>query len=138
LKSFFIKGQIPWLKFKETLSQLDDNSFEVELFATLKAAENGTYNRSLALNTVIKRALFLLIFSIFLIALASLFMLLKGSVLLYVVTVLLLIVFLLLYFFYKEVPNFDFNNEYKDFKSNIEKWLKDERKEKNTGSGLHS
>lgn len=139
LKSFFIKGQIPWLEFKETLSRLDDGSFEVKLFAALKAAENGTYNRLRALNTIIKRALFLLIFSIFLIALACLFMLLKGSVLLYVVTGLLLIVFLLLYFFYKDVPNFDFNNEYKQFKSNIEKWLKDEKKgEKNTGSGLNS
>jgi len=138
LKSFFIKGQIPWLEFKETLSQLDDDTFEAKLFASLKAAENGTYIRMGALSTVIKRAVFLLIFSIFLILLACLFMFLKGSILLYVVTVLLVFVFSLLYFFYKDVPNFEFSNEYEEFKSHIEKWLKDEKKEKNTGSGRNS
>lgn len=127
LKSFFIKGQIPWIELKKTLSQFDDDTFEVKLFATLKAAENGTYIRMQALSIVIKRALFLLVFSIFLILLACLFMFLKGSFLLYVVTVLLAFVFSLLYYFYKEVPNFDFDNVYEDFKTNIEKWLKDEQ-----------
>jgi hypothetical protein len=125
LKSFFIKGQIPWLELKSTLLQFDNDSFEVDLLATLKAAENGTYQRLQALSTIIKRALFLLIFSIFLITLACLFMILEGSVLLYIVTVLLLIVFLLLYLFYKDIPSFEFNDEYKGIKKLIEKWLKD-------------
>ncbi len=125
LKSFFIKGQIPWFELNSTLSQFDNESFEVDLLATLKAAENGTYKRLQALSTLIKRALFLLIFSIFLITLACLFMILKGSVLLYVVTILLLIVFLLLYLFYKDVPSFEFKNEYEEIKKLIEKWLKE-------------
>ncbi|MFH1235604.1 MAG: hypothetical protein V1685_01550 [Parcubacteria group bacterium] len=138
LKRYFIKGQIPWLKLKETLLQLDDNSFAVELFAALKACENGTYMRLRALNTVIKMALALLVFSIFLTALASLFMLLKGSVLLYVATALLVIVFLLLCFFYKQVPRFDFANEEKNVKNDIEKWLKEHGTEKGDGSGPDS
>jgi hypothetical protein len=135
LKRYFIQGQIPWLELKETLSQLDDNSFAVELLATLKAAETDTYMRLGALTTVIKRALVLLVFSIFLTALASLFMLLKGSVLLYVTTALLAIVFLLLCVFYKQVPRFDFANEQKNVKNDIEKWLKEHGKGKGDGSG---
>ena len=125
LKSFFIKGQmIPWLESKDTLKQLDDDTFEIHLFAILKATENDTYKYLQMLTTIIKRALFLLIFSIFLIVLAFLFMFLSGSISLYLVIVLLLIVFVLLYFFYKEVPKSNFNNDCEDFKSNIEKWLK--------------
>lgn len=127
LKSIFIKGQIPWLEFKETLSQLDDDTFESKLFATLKAAETGTYIRMQALSTVIKRALFLLVFSIFLILLTGLFMFLKVSIILYIVTILLVFVFSLLYFFYKDVPPFEFSSEYEKFQRDIEKWLKDEK-----------
>ena len=59
LKRFFIKGQIPWLELKPTLSKLDDNAFESYLIATLKAAEADTWRRLGALNTIIKSALFL-------------------------------------------------------------------------------
>ena len=130
LKSFFIRRQIlPWLSLKNTLKQLDNDIFETELFAILKMVENDTFNYKKALEIIIKRALFLLIFSIFLIVLGFLFMFLSGSISLYVVTVLLLIVFVLLYFFYKEVPEFNYKNDYEDAKSNIEKWLKDENTE---------
>lgn len=127
LKSFFIKGQIPWIESEKTLLQFDDDTFDVKLFATLKAAENGTYIRMQALSVIIKRALFLLIFSIFLIFFSCLFIFLKGSYLLYIGTALLVFAFSLLYFFYKETPNFDFDTVYKDFETNIEKWLKNEQ-----------
>lgn len=131
LKSFFIKGKtLPWFEFKETLSELDDNSFDVNLFAMLKTAENSTYKHMKALSPIVNRAVSLLIFSIFLILLACFFTFLKGSVTLYVVTVLLIIVFILLYFHYKDVPKFDFKNEYEEYKRNIDKWLKNENMEK--------
>ena len=139
LKSFFIKGQrIPWLELKDTLEQLEDDTFEIDLFAKLKAAESDTFIHLKILNTVIKRALFLLILSIFLIVLAFLFMFLGGSISLYAGTVLLLIIFVLLYFFYKQIPTFKFKNNYEDSKNKIEKWLKDEKKWKTPRSGLHS
>ncbi len=134
LKSFFIKGQIPDLKYKDTLEKLDDNSFAVWLFATLKAAENGTHIRLKALRILIKRSLFLLVFSIFLTALASLFMILEGGLFLYVATALLVLLFLLLYLFYKEVPEFQFDSEEKRIKDDIDKWLKEHRRDKNTRS----
>ncbi len=123
LKSFFIKGQLPWLELESTLSQFDNDSFEIDFFATLKAAENGTYKRWKALSTIVKRALFLLFFSIFLIILSCLFMYFEGSGLLYIVTVLLIIIFLLLYLFYKDIPSYEFSDEYKGIKIKIETWL---------------
>ena len=74
LKRFFIKGQIPWLDYKNTLEKLDDNSFADWLFTTLKAAENGTYLRLKALRILIKISLLLLVISIFLTMLFSLFL----------------------------------------------------------------
>lgn len=128
LKSFFIKGwMIPWLKLKETLKELDDDTFESDLFAALKAFENDTGIYLEIVKPIINRALFLLISSIFLIVLAFLFMFLNGSILLYIVTILLLIVFVLLCFFYKEMPTFNFTNEYTNCKNDIERWLKDEK-----------
>lgn len=125
LKRFFIKGQIPWLKFEDTLEKLDDNSFAVGLFATLKASENGTYMRLKALGILIKRSLFLLVFSIFLTALASLFMILEGSFYLYVATGLLVFLFSLLCLFYKQVPKFQFDSEAKRIKNDIGERLKE-------------
>jgi hypothetical protein len=123
LKSFFIKGQIPWIELEPTLLHLDNDSFEVDFFATLKTAEKGTYIRLQALSVIIKRALFLLIFSIFLISLSCLFIFFQGCVLLYVVTVLLITIFLLLYLFYKDVPGFAFNDECKGIKKILEEWV---------------
>lgn len=129
LKSFFIKGQlVPWLELKKTLKQLDDDTFENDLFAILKAAENDTFIYLKILKPIINRALYLLISSIFLIVLAFLFMFLNGSISLYIVTVLLLIVFVLLYFFYKEMPEFNITKDYMNFKNDIESWLQDEKK----------
>lgn len=129
LKSFFIKGQmLPWLELEETLKQLDSDTFEIDLFATLKAAENDTFIYLKILKTIIKRALFLLILSIFIVVLALLFMFLNGSNSFYIVTVLLFIVAVLLYFFYKEMPKFNIKNDYMNFKNDIEMWLKDEKK----------
>ena len=126
LKSFFIKGQmIPWLKLKKTLKLLADDTLEIDLFAILKAAESDTGTYLKLLDTIIKRALFGLILSVFLIALASLFTFLNGSFSLYVGTALLLILFVLLYFFYNEIPTSDFKNNYERYKIDIEKWLKD-------------
>ncbi len=128
LKSFFIKKQmIPWLKLKETLEELDDDTFESNLFAALKALENETGIYLKIVEPIINRALFLLISSIFLIVLAFLFVFLNGSISLYIGTILLLIVFVLLYFFYKEMPSFNFTNEYTNCKNDIERWLKDEK-----------
>ena len=123
LKSFFIKGLIPWIEIKPTLSQFDNDSFEVEFFATLKAAENDTYNRLAALSIIIKRALFLLVFSIFLTALACLFVFFNGSVSLYVAIVFLVIAFVCLYFHYKATPSSEFESKQEEFKKDIEKWL---------------
>lgn len=135
LKRFFIQGQIPWLELEKTLSQLDDNSFDAALFATLKATENDTWKRLEAFRTIIKRALFLLVFSLFLLGLASLFMLLKGAILLYIATALLVGVFSLLYLFYKESPTSQAEEDEKRFKSEIEKWLQEQRGKSNVGSG---
>jgi len=124
LKRFFIKGQIPWLEFKDTLSKVDNNSFSVGLFATLKAAENSTYMRLSALETIISRSLFLLVFSIFLTALASLFIFLEGGLFLYIATALLVFLFFLLGLFYKQVPRVQLDTEEESFKKEINKWLK--------------
>ena len=135
LKKFFIKGQVPWLELKYTLSQLDDNAFEASLFATLKAIEDDTWKRLGAFSTIIKRALFLLVFSIFLTALASVFMFMNGNILLYVVTVLLVVVFSFLYFFYKEVPESKFNDDEKRYMNEIKKWLHKREGESDPGPG---
>lgn len=131
LKRFFIKGQIPWLELKTTLSKLDDNSFAIWLFATLKASENGTWNRLKALEILIARSLFLLIFSIFLTALAFLFKLLEGGLSLYIATAMLIFLFSLLYFFYKQTPGVQFDSDEKIFKNVIDEWSKEQRKNKN-------
>ncbi|MFZ5770863.1 MAG: hypothetical protein ACOY4W_05490 [Thermodesulfobacteriota bacterium] len=115
------------------MSKLDDNSFADGLFATLKAAESGTYMRLTALETLISRSLFLLVFSIFLTALASLFMFLEGSLFLYTATALLVFLFFLLGLFYKQVPGYQFETEEKRFKKDIGKWLKTQGRDKNTG-----
>lgn len=133
LKRFFIKGKIPWLKFKDTLEKLDDNSFAVGLFATLKAAENGTFVRLKALESIIKKSLFLLVFSVFLTALASLFMLLEGPFFLFVATALLVFLFLLLCLFYKQVPVFEFDSEEKMAENDIAKLIKEQGRDKSTG-----
>lgn len=127
LKSFFVKAQIPWLECEKTLRQLDDGSFADELFFTLKAVEGDTYDRLQALREVIRRALFLMIFSIFLIALAGLFIFLKGSFELYVATALLSLAFLLLHFFYKEVPKSDFDKRRERCKS-VKQSLEEKKK----------
>lgn len=124
LKSFFIKGQIPWLELKDTLNLLDDNSFEVDLFSTLKAAESSSWRVMIELDVVVKRSLFLLIFSIFLISLASIFVYFKGDSKLYAVTILLISIFVLFGVFYKDVQRFDLTNEREEFKGDIERWLK--------------
>ncbi|MGE4545393.1 MAG: hypothetical protein AB7D06_14925 [Pedobacter sp.] len=123
LKRFSIKGSLPWFELKEILSQLDKNDFEAAFLAELKAAEDDTWRCLVEYRTIIKRALFLLVFSIFLIALASVFMIMNGSTQLYVVTVMLLVVFLLLYFFYNEVPESKFNSDKEKYKDEIKKWL---------------
>lgn len=123
LKRYFVQGQIPWLELEKTLSQLEDNSFNAVLFAQLKAAENGTARRLGALRTIIRRALFLLVLSLFLIALAFLFLLLKGSILLFIVTALLVVLFSLLWFFYNELPKSQANEEEQKYQREIEKWL---------------
>jgi len=124
LKRFFIKGQIPWLELKTTLSQLDESAFESYLFATLKAAEADTWRRLGALNSIIKIALFLLVISIFLTALGSVFKFTNGfSIQFYIVTGLLVVVFLFLYLFYKKVPESKLNEEEKIDMKEINKWL---------------
>lgn len=110
------------------MEKLDDNSFVVELFATLKAAEIETHIRLKALKILINRSLFLLVFSIFLTALASLFMILEGNVCLYVATGLLIFLFLLLYPFYKQVPEPQFDINEKKIKNDIDRWLKEQRR----------
>lgn len=76
-----------------------------------------------AFRTIIMRALFLLVFSIFLTALAAVFILMNGNIRLYVVTVLLLFVFSLLYFFYKEVPESKLIDDENKFIHEIKEWL---------------
>jgi hypothetical protein len=141
LKSFFVKGVVPWLEFELVQSHIDDDTFEIDLFAALKAFENITNKRMQTFHAITKRALILLIFSIFLVLLMCLFMFLRGGILLYVFTTALL-GFIFLAFFYKKDPSFKFKKEwekeYEDFKNHIEKWLKGEKKEKNTGLGLNS
>lgn len=138
LKRFFIQGLVPDLRYKDTLEKLDDNSFAVGLFATLKAVENDTFRRMKAFSKLIKMSLFLLVFSIFLTALASLFIILKGSFFLYVATGLLVLLFLLLYLFYKKVPESQFDSEEQKIKNDIYKLLKEQRRNKNTGLGPDS
>ncbi len=124
LKRFFIKGQIHWFKLEDTLLQLDNNALEKYLFAELKAFEDDSWRRSGAFSTIIKRALFLLVFSIFLTSLVSAFVFMKGDIQLYVVTVFLVVVFLLLYFFYKEVPENKFEDDKQRYLNDINIWLK--------------
>lgn len=128
LKSFFVKTEIPWLETKETLSHLKNGTFEIDLFATLKAAESGTYAYLQKMRDLIKRAIFLLTFSIFLILLACLFISFNGNTLLYVMTLSALILFLLLYlFFYKEAQVSNFKSEYKNILENVTNWIEDEK-----------
>jgi hypothetical protein len=136
LKRFFIKGQIPWLEMEKTLSQLNDNDFEAALFATLKATEVDTWIRMRAFQTIINRALFLLVFSIFLTALASVFMFINGSIQLYVVTALLVVVFSFFFFFYKEVPESKVNDDEKRYTDEIKKWLHKREEEIDNGPDL--
>jgi len=134
LKRFFIKGQIPWLELKPTLSKLDDNAFESYLIATLKAAEADTWRRLGALNTIIKSALFLLVFSIFLTGIASVFMLTNGcNILSIVLTILLVVVFSFLYFFYKKTPESKFNDQETIFMNEIKNWLHEYKRENDLG-----
>jgi membrane protein implicated in regulation of membrane protease activity len=135
LKRFFIKGQIPWLELKPTLSQLDDNAFESYLIATLKAAEADTWRRLGALNTIIKSALFLLIFSILLTSIASVFMLTNGfNILSIVLTILLVVVFSFFYFFfYKKTPESKLNDQETIYINEINNWLHEYERENNLG-----
>ena len=138
LKSFFIKGKkgkkgkkgprIPWLELEKTILQLENKTFEIDLCANLKAAENDTWIYMGTLNKIIRKALILLILSIFLIALLFLSELLNGSFSLYIGAVLLLLLlFLLLHFYYERLPKFNYENDYERYKNIIDKWLKDEK-----------
>jgi len=124
LKRFFIKVQIPWLKLNETLERLNHNSFEVDLLSTLKAAESSTYKRLRALRKLINSSLLLLVFSILLTALASLFLIFEGSFSLYIATGVLVLIFLFLSLFYLRVPKFQFESEESSNKSAIDEWIK--------------
>jgi hypothetical protein len=128
LKSFFITGQsIPWLELKDTFNKLKEDNFEFEinLIATLKATESDTGTHEKLLKTIINRALYLLILSIFLTVLAGLFKILNGGIFLYIGTAFLLILFVLLCIYYNEKSPFNFDNNYKHYKKVLEELLKD-------------
>lgn len=135
LKRFFVRGQIPWLKLEETLSQLKDNSFDSALFAELKAVETDTLRRKEALRTIINWALIFLVFSIFLIFLAFFFVILKGTICLYIAMVLLVLAFSLLWLFYNQIPKSKVTEEETQFKKKIEKWLRGSTEGETVDSG---
>lgn len=140
LKSFFIVGRkasrIPWLDVSlppkplgdDTLRELEDDTFEVKLFAALKAAEEDTAFYLKEKNRIIKPALYLVILSIFLMALAYLFVLLERYEMLtpwfpYAGEG-LLILFLFLLPFYEKIPLSKFNKKHEVFEQRIEDWAK--------------
>ena len=111
LKKFFIKIEIPWIELENTPKQLDRDVFEVSWFAELKAFENDTNRCRKAFRAIIKEGLALLLSSIFLTALASVFLFMNGEILLYVVIVILIVVFILLFFFCIECDIGNITNE---------------------------
>jgi len=114
LKSFFVKGQIPWPDLETTLEQLDDNEFEVHIFAELKAAEDETWERMKFYRCIIYQALIFLGISIFLTALFCIIFLTKSNYTLLFFMILLLITFtlILVFSFYEIVP--DYKTKYKN------------------------
>lgn len=126
LKRFFIKGQIPWFKLEQIIKQLDNGTLESYSFATVKAAEDETWSRLKVLDAIIKRALFLLVLSIFFTAIAAVIKLASVyKAQSYAVAIVLCLSFLVLYFHYKEVPDTkkNFYSKENEYKNIIEKWL---------------
>lgn len=140
LKSFFVVGRkaqrIPWLNVSlppkplgdDTLRELEDNAFEIRLFAGLKAAEEDTGIYMKEKNRVIKLALYLIMVSIFLMSLAYLFVLMKRYQMLtpwfpYAGEG-LSILFLFLLPFYEKIPRSEFNKKHEAFEQRIEEWAK--------------
>jgi len=132
LKTFFITGRkgprIPWLNVNNLLEALENNTFEIEFFAILKTAEEDTAIYLKERNEIIKRALYLMIFSIFLMALAYLFVLLERYQMLtpwfpYAFEG-LLILFLFLSPFYQNIPLSKFDKNHEAFEQRIEEWAK--------------
>ena len=125
LKSFFIKGSaIHWFEFKETLKNIEQGKFNEDLFASLKTLENDTYTYLIEMGKITKISLYCIIVSLYSILLAFAVLYFEKTILYVLVITLTICLLLLICVYYKKQPKFNYDENYKKYKKEIEKWLK--------------
>jgi len=155
LKSFFIVGRksnkVPWLNVNisskmlgdDTLVELENDTFDVKVFAALKASEEDTGAYLKERNKIIRLTLYLIISSILLIPLAYCFVVMKKHNMLtsfswYACAYAcegLLILILCLYHFYKKIPQSKFDKNHKAFEMRIGEWARIRKQKQFRNSG---
>ena len=125
LKSFFIITSIwtPWFKMEETVKNLDNEKFWTSTFAVLKTMENSTMVELTEIQKVIRKSLFLIIFSLYSTILAWLLLIFKTEIL-YISILILSAGFVWLYFYYRTLPTFNFDEDINRYTKQIDEWLR--------------
>ena len=125
LKYFVVENPfVHWFELDENLlNSLDDGNFEVTTISALKKLENFTWVSLNEESKLIKRSRILILSSLFILSSSVLFILLNGSLYLYLSFLLLIILAYYIFFsYYKKRP--DFSKEEENFVKDI-KLLKD-------------
>ncbi len=101
IQSFFIKvgRYVHWFDLNDDniIKSIENDEFELNLICDLKDLENGTWENMLERNSLIRKALYLIIFSIFSTALSISFVLLNGDLMLYIIVLMISAFFIFLY-----------------------------------------
>ncbi len=124
IKVFFIpKPPVNWIEVNLALENIAKEKFDENLFASLKALENETWIYLRESMKIIKCTLYLILFSLYCIILALIFLYFFGHIL-YFLTISLTVIFLIIVLIYhKSQLNYKYNSNYKKFKEQVEEWL---------------
>lgn len=128
LKSFFIESyHIPWLKIPEDLVNLDNEDFELSLVAHLKTFENETWHKLERMQKIIFPALYILIASIYLLILTTIFELFSKWNALILAIILTLSLMGLFYYYFAIRKAFDFEKDLKENLKLLNAWLNNKK-----------
>jgi hypothetical protein len=124
ISSFFFSGLMHhWFEIDETLNNLKNGTFYENFFAELKALEDLTYEELIFYRGIIKKSIWLVLFSIYSTVLAILFIFFSG-ICLYILTILLTLSLFILIAYYKKLSKDSLNDSHAKFDERFEHYRK--------------
>jgi len=125
LKNFFIKEEfkVHWFESDKLIKDLDRGEFNQDLFADLKALEDGTWIYITEVGRNIKISLYLLLLSLYSLLLTLIFIHFDRTILFFLVLILTMISIFVICIYYKRQPNFQYESNYKKYKEQIDNWI---------------